>query len=588
MLPTSDASSTPSNSIEESLPVQIGRYRVLGRLGAGGMGIVYKAHDGQLDRAVALKLPHFDGPTLAQELRKKRFQREACAAAQVWHPNVCPIFDVGEHEGCPYVVMGYIEGQSLEERLASSRFEDVSEAIALVRQVLDGLRAVHNCGIIHRDLKPGNILLDPSGRAILTDFGLARPEQPEEPLTSDGAVVGTPSYMAPEQAAGLIDQLGPWTDLYSLGVVLFRMLTGRLPFEGSVATVFAQIIHDEPPSPRVFRPELPPSLEAIVWRALRKRPSERFPDTCSFGTALSGVEITSVTTTDLVPRMQDAPTTSISITRAGYRRPSIARRATWFVGEIFAAAGMSLLAFTVLLLPGGFLPAGAIVFVAPLLLGMSAGLILMGLGVWSLVERAYTAQGLWASARTGLVGWVRSALANGVPVDARDDMGETALIQAAAAGHTEVVKVLLLQGASDQVRSLFGQSAQDAAHAKGHEAVVALLRQPLSRTASVSPQAEVGPAPNAARRLLLATAFGAVLTVVLYILLKPLPQGISYDEFLGRMADGQVKKFTYCSGGNSSTDWLEGELKIPHPMEDGTSGSVGNTSSSPGSPIRPR
>jgi serine/threonine protein kinase len=231
MLPTADEPQSATPPPDDPLPEQIGRYRILERLGTGGMGTVYKAHDPQLERVVALKLPRFDGPQRDRASRVQRFQREARAAAQVWHPHVCPIYDVGEHEGQPFVVMAYVEGQSLAERLAGKgRYEDVNEAVALLRQVLDDLDAVHARSIIHRDLKPSNIMIDAAGRAVLTDFGLARPESDTEHLTSDGVIVGTPAYMAPEQAAGESERIGPWTDLYSLGVVFYQMLTGRLPY----------------------------------------------------------------------------------------------------------------------------------------------------------------------------------------------------------------------------------------------------------------------------------------------------------------------------------------------------------------------
>src|SRR5262249_3495357 len=155
------------------------------------------------DRTVALKLPRFDGPAPDRLRRVQRFQREARTAARIWHPHVCPIYDVGEQDGQPFVVMPFIEGQSLAERLASKgRFEEVLAAVALVLQVCDALEAVHGHGVIHRDLKDGNILLDSGGRAILTDFGLARPENDAEHLTSEGVILGTPSFMAPEVAAG--------------------------------------------------------------------------------------------------------------------------------------------------------------------------------------------------------------------------------------------------------------------------------------------------------------------------------------------------------------------------------------------------
>src|SRR5437763_1383379 len=260
-MPTADESPSPPTVPLETPPQQIGRYRVLERLGAGGMGAVYRAHDPQLDRVVAIKVPLFDVPRDKLEQRIQRFQREARAAAQVWHPHVCPIHDVGEHAGQPYVVMAYVEGRSLATRLAAGRFEDAAEAVTLTLQLLDALDAVHARGIVHRDLKPGNVMLDAAGRAILMDFGLARPEQDGEHLTSDGVVLGTPSYMAPEQAAGQAERIGPWTDLYSVGVVLYQMLTGRLPFEGPPLTVLAKIVHEAPPPPRGLRPDLDPELE---------------------------------------------------------------------------------------------------------------------------------------------------------------------------------------------------------------------------------------------------------------------------------------------------------------------------------------
>src|SRR5262249_30366872 len=160
---------TPTNDTPQ--PVQVGRYCLLTQVGAGGMGAVYRAHDPQLDRVVAVKLPLFDGPPEQRGRRVERFQREARAAARVSHPHVCPIYDVGEQDGRPFVVMAYLEGPSLAARLADSgRFEDIAEAVRIVEQLLEGLAAIHAHGIVHRDIKPGNVLFDSAGRAILTDF----------------------------------------------------------------------------------------------------------------------------------------------------------------------------------------------------------------------------------------------------------------------------------------------------------------------------------------------------------------------------------------------------------------------------------
>jgi serine/threonine protein kinase len=288
MLPTHDATRSASDQSERPIPVQIGRYRILGRLGAGGMGTVYKAQDPQLNRTVALKLPRLDGPAQGHALRVQRFQREARAAAGVRHAHVCPIYDVGEHEGQPYVVMAYIEGESLATQLArQGRYQDPRQAADLIRQVLDALEAIHDHGIIHRDLKPSNILLDASGRAVLTDFGLARPTDDSEGLTSEGVVLGTPAYMAPEQASGQSQAAGPWTDLYSLGVILYQMLTGRLPFEGPALKVMAQMLHDPAPLLSNLRPDLDPGLEAIVCKAMAREPQARYQHARQFSGALT-------------------------------------------------------------------------------------------------------------------------------------------------------------------------------------------------------------------------------------------------------------------------------------------------------------
>jgi serine/threonine protein kinase len=272
---------------EGAEPARLGRYVILEKLGAGGMGTVYKAHDPELNRVVAVKCPRFDGSPEEVARRVQRFQREARAAAQVSHPRVCPIYDVGVHNGQPYVVMGFVDGQSLADHLRQmGRFEDPDRAVALVRQILEALKAVHAQGIIHRDLKPANIMLDRSGRAILTDFGLARPDGEGEALTAEGAIIGTPAYMAAEQIAGKSEDLGPWSDLYSLAVVLYQMLTGQLPFQGSPLIVLAKILHEPPTPPGHWRPDLLPSLQTILVKALARQPADRFQNAHQFLEAL--------------------------------------------------------------------------------------------------------------------------------------------------------------------------------------------------------------------------------------------------------------------------------------------------------------
>jgi hypothetical protein len=252
------------------------------------MGSVFLAEDPELGRKVALKVPHFNGPPEAQTAARRRFLREARAAAAVRHPHVCPIYDVGEQDGTPFVVMAFIEGSSLAERLQrEGHFADCRTAAALAVQVAEGLAAVHDQGLIHRDLKPGNILLDQNGAAYLTDFGLARWQDDAEYLTAEGAVVGTPAYMAPEQVSGDFGPVTARSDLYSLGVILYQMVTGSVPFaETERMRLLCQILMDDPPPPRQLRPDLDPALEGVILKAMARRPEERFADARALAAAL--------------------------------------------------------------------------------------------------------------------------------------------------------------------------------------------------------------------------------------------------------------------------------------------------------------
>jgi serine/threonine protein kinase len=277
---------------QPSVPECFGRYRTRRFLGAGGMGAVFLADDPELGRLVAVKVPQFARRPDDQLDGRKRFLREARAAAAVRHPRVCPIYDVGEQDGVPYVVMAFIEGCSLAERLKrDGRFPDPQAAVALVVQVAEGLAAVHEAGLIHRDLKPANVLLDASGCAFLSDFGLARRLDAVDVLTAPGELVGTVSYMAPEQAdtSGRFGPVTPRTDVYSLGTVLFQMLTGVLPFKAESNTALLyQIAHGIQPSPRQLRPDLDPALEKMVMKAMARQPKKRYADGRDFATALAG------------------------------------------------------------------------------------------------------------------------------------------------------------------------------------------------------------------------------------------------------------------------------------------------------------
>jgi predicted Ser/Thr protein kinase/sugar lactone lactonase YvrE len=266
-------------------PTQIGRYKVLRKLGKGGMGAVYLATDPQLERQVALKVPHFtpqDGPDVLT-----RFYREARAAATLQHANICPVYDVGESNGTHYLTMAYIEGQTLAERIRHKTQQQRDTAL-LLRKIALALAEAHRRGIIHRDLKPANILINLHGEPVIMDFGLARRvDQETERLTKTGELLGTPSYMPPEQVNGDVQAMGPACDIYSLGVILYELLTGRLPFEGPFVGVLSQILVDPPKPPSLHRPDVEPELEAICLKAMAKKPAGRFASMQEFAAALS-------------------------------------------------------------------------------------------------------------------------------------------------------------------------------------------------------------------------------------------------------------------------------------------------------------
>lgn len=271
---------------EPPVPTHLGRYQVLSPSGAGGMGRVYKAYDPQLQRLVAIKVPRFGGSPQQQAQARQRFLHEAQAAARIRHPHVCSVYDAGQQDDHPYVVMDLVEGPSLAGRLEQGRFEDCRQAVALVLQVAEGLAAVHAAGIVHRDLKPSNILLDSSGKALLTDFGLALLAAAPDHLTRNGAVLGTPAYMAPEQGDPKAGAIGA-SDVYSLGAVLYQMLTGQLPFGGGLGALPNRRGEDTPPAPSSLRPDLDAGLDAIVRKAMAPRPEDRYPSAAAFHVALS-------------------------------------------------------------------------------------------------------------------------------------------------------------------------------------------------------------------------------------------------------------------------------------------------------------
>jgi beta-lactam-binding protein with PASTA domain/predicted Ser/Thr protein kinase len=259
------------------------RYRVLRRIGSGGMADVWLAEDTHLQRQVALKVLHH---RFAQDREfVERFRREAEAAAGLQHPNVVGVFDRGEVDGTYYIAMEYIEGRSLKELIDGGLAPD--EAVRLVRQVLEAARFAHRRGVIHRDLKPHNVIVDAEGNAKVADFGIARAGVSE--ITQTGSVMGTAHYLSPEQAQGL--EVTAASDLYSIGVILYEALTGRVPFEGDSAVAVAlKQVSQAPQRPSALNPQVSPALDAVVIRALEKDPARRFQDADAFIAALDAAQ----------------------------------------------------------------------------------------------------------------------------------------------------------------------------------------------------------------------------------------------------------------------------------------------------------
>jgi serine/threonine protein kinase len=260
----------------KSLPVTLGRYRVSKLLGHGAMGTVYRAHDTELDRPVALKVPHRlpSGETMLRD----RHQQEARAAAGLRHPNLCAVYDVGEINGINFIAMELIDGRPLSDFIRGGELAPAPTIVALIRRIALALQIAHDQGVIHRDLKPGNILVRKDGEPVVMDFGLARRPLAEgdERLSRDGMMIGSPAYMAPKQARADAASVGPAADIYGLGVVFYELLTGRLPFTGSVMTILAKILSEDPPSILLLRPEIDREIAGICHRMLSKCPEDRF------------------------------------------------------------------------------------------------------------------------------------------------------------------------------------------------------------------------------------------------------------------------------------------------------------------------
>jgi serine/threonine-protein kinase len=269
------ATATSSTVTGEDFPCQFGAYELLSEIGRGGMGVVYLAHQKGLERRVAIKM--ILSANLASAEHVRRFQAEARAAARVSHPNIVPIHEVGQLHGQHYFTMEYVAGESLAQRIARGPV-DVHTAVRLMVDVARAVAHLHAQGMVHRDLKPSNILVDAEGHPYVSDFGLAKVFSPGSDATNTGVIAGTPSYMSPEQASAQRAAIGPASDVYGLGAILYELLTGVPPFVAeSPLDTLLQVLGREPVAPRRVNPRIPRELETLCLKCLNKAPPDRYP-----------------------------------------------------------------------------------------------------------------------------------------------------------------------------------------------------------------------------------------------------------------------------------------------------------------------
>src|SRR5688572_6832689 len=254
----------------------ISHYRIQSKLGEGGMGVVYKGEDTKLDRTVALKFlaPHL----VSDELLRKRFVREAKAAAALDHPNICTVFEIDEAEGTIFLAMAFVEGRSVKEMIAERPLK-LEEALDIATQTAAGIRSAHEKGIVHRDIKPANVMFNRQGQVKIMDFGLAQLTAAtlvtQTDLTEAASALGTPAYMSPEQAQG--QPADRRADIWALGVMLYEMVTGRLPFVGQNGhAILYAIVNREPEPVTALRSDLPLELDWLIGKCLAKNPAERY------------------------------------------------------------------------------------------------------------------------------------------------------------------------------------------------------------------------------------------------------------------------------------------------------------------------
>ena len=264
-------------------PQALGKYELRGTLGRGAMGTVYEGWDPVIARRVAIKtvnLPENPDPDTAEEIA--RFRREAQAAGRLTHPNIVAVYDYGETKDIAYIVMEYVDGPTLKSVLDKNERFTLPDIRRIMDDLLAGLQFSHDRGVVHRDIKPANVMLNSERRGKIADFGIARIESSN--MTQAGTVLGTPAYMSPEQFRG--EPVDARTDIYSSGVLLYQLLTGERPFEGSVTSIMHKVLNVDPPAPSQLSVVVPPALDAVVLRAMAKRPEDRFPSASAFAGAL--------------------------------------------------------------------------------------------------------------------------------------------------------------------------------------------------------------------------------------------------------------------------------------------------------------
>jgi serine/threonine protein kinase len=285
----------------------LGKYEVRGTLGRGAMGIVYEGWDPLIARRVAIKavrLPEHPEPETEEEIA--RFRREAQAAGRLTHPNIVAVYDYGETSELAYIVMEFVDGTTLKHLLDRQERFTVADTARIMQDVLSGLQYSHTRGVVHRDIKPANVILTSVGQAKIADFGIARIESSS--MTQAGTVLGTPAYMSPEQFMGqVVDQR---TDIYSSGVLLYQLLTGERPFEGSMTAIMHKVLNTDPPPPSQLTVTSPVALDAVVRRAMAKRPEDRYPSAAAFAEAITAALAARPTSTPIEP---EAEATLVSV-----------------------------------------------------------------------------------------------------------------------------------------------------------------------------------------------------------------------------------------------------------------------------------